>query len=76
MKKQTLVIDPRKKCAKFQPNSTIFEVSWLTQSFKTQTDVQIDRQTDRQTISGSISTEVESSTLSVQAQNKAVFAFV
>ena len=49
MKKTPPDIHPRNKCAKFQPNSTIFEAS------------STDRQTDKQTLSDSSSTEVENS---------------
>ena len=65
MNKSPPGIYPRNKCAKFQPNPSIFEVSRLPQSFwdihttDRQTDRHIDRQTDRQTFSDSSSTEVE-----------------
>ena len=44
MKKTPPDIHPRNKCAKFQPNRTIFEVSRLPQSFGTYT--QTDTHTD------------------------------
>ena len=54
MKKTPPGIRPRNKCAKFQPNPTIFEVSRLPQSFKG-----TDTHTHTQTFSDPSSTEVE-----------------
>ena len=53
MRKTHPDIHPRNKCAKFQPNPTIFESPGYPKVFGTRT------QTDRQTFSDFSSTEVE-----------------
>ena len=49
MKKTPPGICPKSKCTKFQPDTTIYGVSSLPQSFCAQTDRQTNRQTNRQT---------------------------